>query len=93
MRAKFAGKSNLRGVETVYNSQAIFFVYLFALLIEFFALIAPATGRRVFIYDFFDRNKESVSVDTVEFKCIFALADAKVCREAFSVVLLGKILC
>ncbi len=80
MRAKFAGKSNLRGVETVYYSQAIFFGYLFALLIEFFALIAPATGSGVFIYDFFDRNKESMSVDTVEFKCIFALADAKVCR-------------
>lgn len=79
MRAKFTGKSNLIGVEAVYNSQAIFFGYLLTLIIEFLALIAPATASGGFIYDFLDRNKESVCIDTVEFESIFALAYAKVC--------------
>lgn len=92
MRAKFTGKSNFRGVEAVYHSQAIFFGYLNTLIIEFLALIAPATFIGSFIYDLLDRNKESMCVDTVEFESIFALTYAKVCWKAFSIVLLGKIL-
>ena len=89
MLTKLTTKSDFRWVEAIDNAQAILFSDLLTLFKEFLASIAPATVGALIIAwgdDILNRNKEGVSVHTVELKGIFALTNAIICWETLSII-------